>query len=174
MVPHNRACSQALGDEAQAPSLLRCIGRCDHLPETQAVLGRIANVTQVPIENFENFQILRYLPGQYYRTHHDMSENDNRLASGPRIYTFFLYLSDVEEGGETNFPRLDLDVAPRKGSALLWPSVLEDQPTRQEPKTFHQAKPVIKGTKFAANSWIHMYNYREPNLWGCTGAFDAV
>ena len=160
MVPHNRACSQALGDEAQAPSLLRCIGRCDHLPETQAVLGRIANVTQVPIENFENFQILRYLPGQYYRTHHDMSENDNRLASGPRIYTFFLYLSDVEEGGETNFPRLDLDVAPRKGSALLWPSVLEDQPTRQEPKTFHQAKPVIKGTKFAANSWIHMYNYR--------------
>ena len=127
----------------------------------------------VPIENFENFQILRYLPGQYYRTHHDMSENDNRLASGPRIYTFFLYLSDVEEGGETNFPRLDLDVAPRKGSALLWPSVLDDQPTRQEPKTFHQAKPVIKGTKFAANSWIHMYNYREPNLWGCTGALDA-
>ena len=82
----------------------------------------------------------------------------NSLASGPRIYTFFLYLSDVEEGGETNFPRLGLDVAPKKarfgptslgwpltqstiqGSALLWPSVLADQPTRQEPKTFHQVR----------------------------------
>ena len=105
------------------------------------MLGRIANVTQVPIENFENFQILRYLPGQYYRTHHDMSENDNRLASGPRIYTFFLYLSDVEEGGETEFPLIkrpsgiSVKVKPTRGTALVWPSVKNDDPTAQDPRT---------------------------------------
>jgi hypothetical protein len=50
--------------------------------------------------------VLRYKKGQYYRTHHDMSSQDNELACGPRILTFFLYLSDVQEGGGTNFPRL--------------------------------------------------------------------
>ncbi len=30
------------------------------------------------------------------------------------------------------------------------------------------------GTKFAANSWIHLYDYAKPNLWGCTGSFDEL
>jgi hypothetical protein len=33
---------------------------------------------------------------------------------------------------------------------------------------------VHSGTKFAANSWIHLYNYEVPNLWGCTGTFDEL
>ena len=33
---------------------------------------------------------------------------DNDRACGPRIYTFFLYLSDVEEGGETPFGSVSL------------------------------------------------------------------
>ena len=28
---------------------------------------------------------------------------------GPRVYTFFLYLSDVEEGGGTRFPHIKGD-----------------------------------------------------------------
>ena len=31
---------------------------------------------------------------------------------------------------------------------------------------------VVAGTKFAANTWINLYDYNEPNLWGCTGSFD--
>ena len=42
----------------------------------------------------------------------------------PRLYTFFMYLSDVEEGGGTRFTKLNLTVAPAKGMAILWPSVL--------------------------------------------------
>lgn len=41
-----------------------------------------------------------------------------------------------------------------------------------DPRTLHEAKPVIKGKKFAANSWIHLFDYTVPNLWGCTGVFD--
>ena len=39
---------------------------------------------------------------------------------------------------------------------------------------FWKAKPVIQGKKFAANSWIHLYDFTKPNLWGCTGTFDEL
>lgn len=80
----------------------------------------------------------------------------------------------MEEGGETAFPRLNISVHPKKGRALLWPSTLNANPEVQEPRTVHAARPVIRGTKYAANSWIHLYNYAKSNLWGCTGAFDDL
>jgi prolyl 4-hydroxylase len=119
-----------------------------------------------------HYQVLRYQPGQHYRTHHDFGPSQVKLACGPRILTFFLYLSDVEEGGETAFPRLNLKVAPKRGKALLWPSVLNGDLTKQDARTYHEALPVVKGLKMAANAWIHLYNFHVPNHWGCTGAFD--
>lgn len=148
-----------------------CIGDCYENGMVQRLTSRIENITGVPEINYENFQVLRYQPGQFYRTHHDMSPGDNELACGPRILTFFLYLSDVEEGGGTNFPSLGVTVTPKKGSAVLWPSVKDSDPTKQDIRTRHQALAVDKGVKFAANAWIHLYNYKTPNLWGCTGAF---
>lgn len=66
------------------------------------------------------------------------------------------------------------DVKPKKGRALLWPSTMDSDPTEMDQRTFHEAKPVIKGRKFAANAWIHLYNFMEPNKWGCTGSFDEL
>lgn len=149
-----------------------CTRNCENHPKTQQLLRRISEVTQVAVPNFESLQVLRYQKGQFYRAHHDLAGDDNHKACGPRIYTFFLYLSDVEEGGATAFPKLNITVRPKKGSALLWPSVTSDNPTQQDPRTLHEAQPVIKGTKFAANTWINLYDYNEPNLWGCTGSFD--
>jgi hypothetical protein len=57
---------------------------------------------------------LIYILGQRYTAHHDADQADTALACGPRILTFFLYLSDVEEGGETNFPMLNISVTPKK------------------------------------------------------------
>ena len=155
-----------------------CTGACESNRATRAVMARIEDVTGVPKENYESFQVLRYTHGQQYRAHHDMSRGDNALACGPRIYTFFMYFSDVEKGGETEFPMVKrpsgktVKIAPKRGSALLWPSVTSDDPTAQDPRTRHAALPVVEGTKFAANAWIHMFDYNEPNIWGCTGAFD--
>lgn len=98
----------------------------------------------VPSENYENFQVLKYAVGQRYNTHHDYGKEDVQLACGPRILTFFLYLSDVEEGGETAFPSLNIAVSPKKGRALLWPSTLSDDPEAMDSRTFHEARPVLK------------------------------
>ena len=62
------------------------------------------------------------------------------MACGPRILTFFLYLSDVEEGGETHFPLLGISVKPKKGKALLWPSVVDDDLLQFERRTLHEVK----------------------------------
>ena len=59
-------------------------------------------------------QTLRYEPGQYYRVHHDQNAHP-RSPWGPRLFTFFLYLNSVEEGGGTRFPKLNLTVEPRPG-----------------------------------------------------------
>jgi len=84
------------------------------------------------------------------------------------------YLSDVDEGGETAFPDLrpPLAVKPRKGSAILWPSVQADDNAQVDWRTKHEARPVIAGVKLAANAWIHLHDFRMAGHWGCTGSFD--
>jgi len=96
------------------------------------------------------------------------------LACGPRILTFFLYLSDVEEGGETAFPSLNIAVRPKRGMALMWPSTLNENPLIQDSRMAHEARPVIRGRKYAANAWIHLYDFKIPNLWACTGNVDVL
>ena len=129
---------------------------------------RIAKVTGVAPENSEDFQVLKYEPGQFYRAHHDYIPHHRDRRCGPRILTFFLYLSDVDEGGATNFPKLEIAVKPKAGRALLWPSVLDSNPKEKEPRTDHEAQNVIKGIKFGANAWLHLYNYVDAKEMGCT------
>jgi prolyl 4-hydroxylase len=149
-----------------------CRDKCEKHPHVSNLMAKIEEVTGVPRGHYESFQVLQYLEGQRYGEHHDYGASDRGLPSGPRILTFFLYLSDVEEGGSTGFPGLGIDVVPKKGKALLWPSTVSDNPEMKEHRTNHEAKAVTKGVKYAANSWIHLYDYAIPNLWGCTGTFD--
>lgn len=148
-----------------------CTEECADDDDVLRVYERISNVTGVPSAHFESFQVLQYKAGQFYNTHHDDAGGEETIA-GPRILTFFLYLSDVDEGGETEFPRLGIKIKPKKGSAILWPSQTDADPTQADDRMYHAALPVKKGVKYAANAWIHLYNYVVPNLWGCTGSFS--
>jgi prolyl 4-hydroxylase len=105
-----------------------CRHECESNPYVKNVMSRIEYTTTVPIPNFESFQVLRYELEQKYNPHHDTGAGQFRLACGARILTFFLYLSDVEEGGETAFPKLNIAVKPKKGQAVLWPGVMSNDP----------------------------------------------
>jgi len=80
-----------------------------------------------------------------------------------------MYLEDVEEGGGTNFPNNGggMTVTPKKGRAVLWPSVFDERPNQPDARSAHQALPVIKGVKYGANAWIHQRDFKGPNSRGC-------
>jgi len=134
---------------------------CEQDPVAISVYERIHNLTSIPEDNSEALQLLQYFPGQYYHTHHDFIPLDLTRKQGPRILTVFLYLNDVEAGGGTNFPELDLTVQPKRGRALVWPSVLSDEPNTMDPLTHHQALAVEAGVKYGANAWLHQRTYPE-------------
>ena len=75
-------------------------------------------------------------------------------------------------GGGTRFTALNVTVRPKRGRALIWPSVYDDDPTAKDrysdPRTHHEALPVKRGTKFSANLWIHAYDFQRPKAAGCT------
>jgi len=140
--------------------------KCLKDPVMKRVEAKISRVTGVPVEYGEFMQIVKYEEGQFYKLHHDQN-SATWSPQGVRVYTFFMYLNDVDEGGETDFPQLKLTVKPRKGSAILWPSVLNDAPNATDHRTNHAALPVVKGTKLGANMWIHMHDFRTASFKHC-------
>ena len=87
---------------------------------------------------------------------------------GVRVLTMYLYLNDVEEGGGTNFNKLNITVMPKRGRALLWPSVFDEDPTKEDKRTTHQALAVEKGLKYGCNAWFHLSDFKTPHQNGCT------
>lgn len=146
-----------------------CKDRCMADPVVTNVLENIALTTKSTINHSEHLQLLRYEPGQFYTTHHDFIPYQHDLPCGARIMTLFLYLNDVEEGGGTRFPQLDITIQPKKGSALLWPNVKDDDPMERDPRTHHEALPVTKGVKYGANAWIHGEDFLTPWRLKCMG-----
>ncbi|KAH0940627.1 hypothetical protein HID58_000264 [Brassica napus] len=105
---------------------------------------RISEFTFLPVENGEGLQVIHYEVGQKFDPHFD--------GLG-RIATFLMYLSDVNKGGETDFPNSSggLSVSPKKGDAVLFWNNRPDG--SQDPSSFHSGRPVIKGNKWAATKW---------------------
>lgn len=134
-----------------------------------AVQQKIAEVTQTDVVHQEYMQVLNYSAGQYYKQHHDFIPGQVRMPCGPRVFTAFMYFNDVEAGGNTKFNKLGLEVTPKAGRMLLWAHVKNSNLEAMDPRTDHEAMPVIKGEKLGANAWVHLYNFRKYNALACTG-----
>ena len=81
---------------------------------------------------------------------HDYIALDRGRLQGVRVLTLLIYLTNVTRGGHTKFFTNPAHVVqPRAGRAVLWPSVLDEDPHRQDPRTEHEAQPVLEGTKLA-------------------------
>ncbi|CAL9165001.1 probable prolyl 4-hydroxylase 3 [Musa acuminata AAA Group] len=143
-----------------------------------AIEKRIADYTFIPVEHGEGLQVLHYEVGQKYEPHYDYFNDEfNTKNGGQRIATLLMYLSDVEEGGETVFPSVKvnssslpwynelsdcakqcLSVKPKMGDALLFWSMRPD--ATPDPSSLHGGCPVIKGNKWSSTKWMRMHEYR--------------
>lgn len=143
-------------------------------PIIEGIERRIANWTLLPVGNQEGLQVLRYQNTQKYDAHWDYFFHKEGTANGGnRVATVLTYLNDVEEGGETTFPKIPapggvnegfsdcakhvLAVKPRKGDAVLFHSMNYDNTLVD--KSLHAACPVIRGIKWSMPKWIHVGHY---------------
>ncbi|XP_061359279.1 probable prolyl 4-hydroxylase 3 isoform X2 [Gastrolobium bilobum] len=144
----------------------------------QNIEKRIADFTFIPVENGEGLQVLHYEVGQKYEPHYDYFLDEfNTKNGGQRIATVLMYLSDVEEGGETIFPaakanfssvpwwndlsecaRKGISVKPKMGDALLFWSMRPD--ATLDPSSLHGGCPVIRGNKWSSTKWMHLEEYK--------------
>ncbi|KAK9285324.1 hypothetical protein L1049_024515 [Liquidambar formosana] len=139
---------------------------------------RISDFTFMPVEHGEGLQVLHYEVGQKYEPHYDYFQDEfNTKNGGQRIATVLMYLSDVEEGGETVFPAAKgnissvrwwnelsecgkggLSVKPKMGDALLFWSMRPD--ATPDPSSLHGGCAVIKGNKWSSTKWIRVNEYK--------------
>ncbi|PNH09081.1 Prolyl 4-hydroxylase subunit alpha-1 [Tetrabaena socialis] len=133
---------------------------------------RVAQVTMIPLENHEGLQVLHYRDGQKYEPHYDYFHDTVNAApehGGQRVVTVLMYLTTVEEGGETVLPHADqkvtgpewsecaqrgLSVKAVKGDALMFYSLKPDG--SNDPASLHGSCPTVRGDKWSATKWIHV------------------
>lgn len=150
----------------------------------RSIERRISHVTMLPVENQEDLQILHYHDGQKYDPHLDFftdAWNMRLQAGGQRIVTFLMYLSTVEEGGETVFPSAlqdDLNHEPEwpccaqsglsvkavKGDAIMFYGL--DPGGNLDQRSLHGSCPTLKGDKWSATKWIRVKEVQTFNLFG--------
>ncbi|XP_037720523.1 prolyl 4-hydroxylase subunit alpha-1-like isoform X3 [Drosophila subpulchrella] len=66
-----------------------------------------------------------------------------------------LMLSDVELGGETVFPFLDLRVPAQKGSLVVWYNLFLNGTS--DWRVVHISCPILMGDKWIATKWLREY-----------------
>ncbi|MBT9316894.1 2OG-Fe(II) oxygenase [Leptothoe spongobia] len=116
---------------------------------------RGATLLNTQPEYFETLQCATYQTNQEFRHHYDaLDENSqNEIESyGQRVSTILLYLNDHFVGGQTHFPKLDVQVEPQIGRAVVFHNV--DAEGQIDPDSIHAGLPVLEGTKTIATLWL--------------------
>ncbi|XP_077424496.1 transmembrane prolyl 4-hydroxylase-like [Vanacampus margaritifer] len=170
----------------------------------QTLRRRVISLTRAPtalVDTSELLQVFAFEPGDFSDAHHDSSPphadtacSHTRLAGNAsalaevscRYLTVLIYLSSVEEGGETAFPVADnrtydelalvqdgvdltdtrktcargnLRIKPTAGTALLLYNHLSDGHGwmgELDEYSLHGDCPVKRGLKWVANSWVNV------------------
>ncbi|AOZ92698.1 2OG-Fe(II) oxygenase [Paenibacillus crassostreae] len=131
---------------------------CEENETVTRIEKRFSQIMNIPVENSDGLQILLYTPGQEYQPHYDFFAETSRASTNNRISTLVMYLNDVEDGGETTFPMLNLSIFPSKGMAVYFEYFYSNHELND--LTLHAGTPVIKGEKWVATMWMRRQVFR--------------
>ena len=88
----------------------------DLIGAMRARMDAYAFVYGIPVHQYEDVIVNRYLPGQHFGMHPDYYRGSDRVFSG------VLYLNTVQEGGVTSFPHFGYEVAAIEGRMAVFPA----------------------------------------------------
>ena len=110
------------------------------LDEYNAATGLPIAIPRAP--SIADLIMKRYRPAsdEQFQLHFDSIGN---VAN--RYLVFLWYLNDVDAGGETVFPQLELAIAPRTGRLLVFPPYWMYQ---------HAGQPPVSGDKFILSTYL--------------------
>ncbi|MFY0256416.1 2OG-Fe(II) oxygenase [Chitinophaga sp. 30R24] len=120
------------------------------------IYDRICDLLQIPDDNIEPAQCVKYLPGTFFSPHFDTGSE----FKNPRKYTIIIYLNDDFIAGETYFPELRMKVTPQKGRAVIFDN-LYGNGILCNPLSLHAGLPVKEGFKYICTIWTRLKNVHE-------------
>lgn len=128
-------------------------------PKLKPIFEKACKLANLPFENCEDLQVVKYDQNGYYNEHHDACCDDNEFCKkfvnrgGQRKITFVIYLNNDFTGGTTYFPNLDKHYkAPTLGALMF--HTLATNTNKCHPLALHTGTKVNSGNKYIANIWI--------------------
>lgn len=133
------------------------------------ILDKISNITEKisgkSKKNHEPLQIVNYKPNQLYKEHYDCCVpldsticKKDREIYGMRHSTLLIYLNDIKEGGETDFPLVNYSFKPKLGHGIFFFN-LNSSETDYNILSKHAGLPPIKEDKWVCNKWVRTKPY---------------
>jgi prolyl 4-hydroxylase len=115
----------------------------------------IFNTAQIPFSHIEAIDVYNYVEGQYLDLHHDYPYDPKQINyymyGGDRVGTGIFYLNDDFDGGETCFPKHNVNVIPKKGSFLYFQQGYDESTNWS---TIHESKLITQGCKWIASCFF--------------------
>jgi len=153
------------GSEYYAKSNTRTSSSAYLEPQHDAVVAcveqRAVSLASVSLSSCEPLQVVSYTKDQEFKPHYDWFDAEHLTdhwakKAGQRYVTILPYLQVEDlEGGETDFPQLNITIPPHKDAAIMWYNLHFDG--REDHRTLHAGRPVVAGQKTAVNIWMRQF-----------------
>ena len=137
------------------------------------IMERIAEFANTTVDYLEPMDIIRQSSESANGgLTHNYELSGVWKPAGPRVLSFHIFLSNNKNSkGQLGFPHLDwLYIHPKKGSAVLWPNVVNEDAWELDPLTTYEYLGLDSDgfeEMFVASVNVRLHNWTDAHYRGC-------